>query len=99
MGLSNDKDKINPQGQDSRWDYRTFDILVVKRCDHARRVQSASRTNVAVLHRLALSMMATKRFKRFTLCWGFHKGFAVGFNIEKYMVIIELGIFWVAVEF
>jgi len=44
-------------------------------------------------------MMATKRFKRFTLCWGFHKGFAVGFNIEKYMVIIELGIFWVAVEF
>jgi hypothetical protein len=36
--------------------------------------------------------------KPFTLVWGIGKRFAIGFSLERYAVNIDLGPFWIGVE-
>jgi hypothetical protein len=36
--------------------------------------------------------------KKLLMCVGIRKGFGLGFSIDKWMLNIDLGIFWMALE-
>lgn len=42
--------------------------------------------------------LKTKRVGRFLAYCGIAKGFAIGFSVDRYHVMIDLGVFWFGAE-
>ena len=43
--------------------------------------------------------MAHKKFKKFWLIYGRVSGFAIGFNVDKYSITLDLGFWYVGIEY
>jgi hypothetical protein len=43
--------------------------------------------------------MAHKKFKKFWFCYGILSGFGLGFSISRHWINIDLGFFYLALEY
>ena len=43
--------------------------------------------------------MAHKKFNRFWLIYGKVSGFAIGFNVDKYSITVDLGFWYIGLEY
>ena len=43
--------------------------------------------------------MAHKKFNRFWLIYGRVSGFAIGFNVDRYSITVDLGFWYIGLEY